>query len=444
MAQVSGFPSSPQSPSRDSQYVVVETANVVQELMTPGALETPTAAPAEQASPPPISALGAAGLARPYNTTVSDCRSGRSFGAAGSASGHDTPHTAPLPRSRTPPPKRISLTADGVSEELVGGRDQVTFVPFAMYREGNRIHSRSVGWHSDGEVVVLREEVSSASEAEGKDGVERKRSWLTDTRRIEQEIPEKLIAQKGLANLPGTRGPKAKGKRRRWQRAFLMDDDGDDDDDERGPRPGRLTKADFQELFTHRPKSDYSFHEEAGPVDKRWLPFVEITMDKQERLLSRVASAKPKDESQAPRPARTPASSAPTGPQRIGWITRPVRIELTRTNQRRELLVPELEERIQEHLKELVQSERRPLVLEIEDSFHRMLFHAVCEFYCLDSHSHTEDGVRYTIAELRDKYTPEQALETAPLSELLPTRRQVQQDAGQRLKQRHRRRKGMG
>eukprot|EP00756_Hemistasia_phaeocysticola_P030481 Hpha_TRINITY_DN16293_c2_g1::TRINITY_DN16293_c2_g1_i1::g.14367::m.14367 len=423
MANISEFPSCPADES--TQYVLVESAAALPELVTP---ETPAPIAGGAAVDSSGQENDVPVAARPSHT-ISDCRSGRSY------SGVDTPNTAPLPRSSTPPARRLSMTAEGASREMVAGRDEVTFVPFAMFREGNRIHSRSVGWHSDGDVVVLREEVSSSSDAEGKS---QRKAWLTDTRRLECPIPEKLIEKKGLRDIPGTRGPKAKAKRRRWQRAFLVDDD---DDEGQGPRPGRLTKTDFQELFTHRPKTAHSFHNEDGPVDKRWLPFCDVTMDKQERLLSRVAGAKkPKTESDVPRPPRP--ATALTGQQRLGWITKPVRLELSRANQR-QYLVPELEERVQEYLRDLGE-DRRPLVLEIEDSFHRMLFHAVCEFYCIDSQSHTaEDGVRYTVAELRERYTPEQALDTAPLSELL-TNRRAQGDAGQRLKQRHRRRKRMG
>eukprot|EP01062_Namystynia_karyoxenos_P030109 TRINITY_DN2251_c2_g1_i2.p1 TRINITY_DN2251_c2_g1~~TRINITY_DN2251_c2_g1_i2.p1 ORF type:complete len:485 (+),score=163.93 TRINITY_DN2251_c2_g1_i2:101-1456(+) len=420
------FPSSPATPvaaAHDAAPACAQDAAPAAEAAgAAGSQDSPA-----PAGTPPVPAAGelptpcTPGLAPPQPLAGhrhSDCRSGRSY----SLSGGDTPHTAPLPGRSTPPVtgrfERLSSLAE-VRQERVGGRDDVTFVPFAMFRHGaNRIHTKSAGWHSDGDVIILKEEISESSD--GDMAVRPRAAMLTDSRRLELPLPERTLAEKGVRAFPGVIGPKAKAKRRRWKRAFFLDEDhtcgAAEGEDRQEARKGRLTKADFQELYCHRPATDFSFHDPEGPVQKKWAPFCEIGMDRQERLLAGMTRKRPT-------PATpTGAVEAPTPQQRLGRLAKPLRLELLHCSQKRSNYLPPVEQRIREYLEILraaPKAEHAPLLLEFEDGYHRMLYHGVCTYYGLSSQSHNaEDGKRYTSAEM-DPSCAAAALAAPLLQELL-------------------------
>eukprot|EP00659_Diplonema_papillatum_P021386 gene21386-32890_t len=307
---------------------------------------------------------------KPGKVKHTDCRSGRSMLVA-----------APSP-----------------TEKLVGN-DLMTFVPFALFKQGDKVHTKSIGYHSDGDVVLIKEDISSNSDSEVKNPKKQRSassSRLTTTHRIEHTLNEDRIAKRGIRAMPGVAGPKGKSKHRRWRNQFFIGEDFNRLD-EADLRPTRITKTDFQELFTHRTPTAFSFHEEDGGLNTKWSPFVEVTEEQQAKLLKQCT---PLSASQNNYKAGSPLT--PTS--RWGRISKPLRAELVRLRNNRDQFIEAVEERLLQYIGAIDQShvdclEPAPLVLQFDDGYHRMLCHGIVTYYLLNSVSETDPDTdtRYTM-----------------------------------------------
>eukprot|EP01059_Diplonema_ambulator_P034828 TRINITY_DN7_c0_g2_i10.p1 TRINITY_DN7_c0_g2~~TRINITY_DN7_c0_g2_i10.p1 ORF type:complete len:384 (+),score=57.45 TRINITY_DN7_c0_g2_i10:507-1658(+) len=279
------------------------------------------------------------------------------------------------------------------------GGEMMTFVPFAHFKSGNQVHTKSVGYHSDGDVILFKEDVSS-SDSELKRG-ERKKFVLTTSHRVEQPLNQDKIEARGIRAFPGVTGPKGKQKHRRWRNQFFVDEDVVALLEESGHKPSsrpKITKEQFQDLFTHRTATDFGFYNSDGEVDRRWEPFIEITEEKQAILLEKYNKGKT-----AKPPQDTTLTSNTTVSQRWNRIGKPLRSELVRLKGKRDTFFKPVETRLLEYIKAIDRSkedctEVDPLVLKFDDGYHRLLCHGVVTYYGLFSVSETgDDGDRYTL-----------------------------------------------
>eukprot|EP01063_Lacrimia_lanifica_P008332 TRINITY_DN15397_c0_g1_i1.p1 TRINITY_DN15397_c0_g1~~TRINITY_DN15397_c0_g1_i1.p1 ORF type:complete len:420 (+),score=135.32 TRINITY_DN15397_c0_g1_i1:160-1260(+) len=290
------------------------------------------------------------------------------------------------------------------SKERIGG-DEVTFVPFAQFKYGNTIFSRSVGYHSDGDLVVLREDSTSDSDAaRGQD--RRFRSTSTQSRlhavhKMDQPLNMKKVEEhpRGLRAFPGVAGPRGKAKHRRFRNQFFVGDHPAKavpaaEEDVTLGRPPPMTKDQYQELFTPHQHTDFQFHDGDGEIHAKWRAFIEITEAQQARYLG--ARARPKPAPSAHTIGGTPA-------QRWSRLGRSIRAELGSVASQRETFVQPVEERLLHFLDTVDASHKEctepPVVaLKFDDGYHRLLCHGIVAYYCLVSVSETgDDGERYTI-----------------------------------------------
>ena len=303
---------------------------------------------------------------------------------------YDSTSSAPIVRMG-------SSTVMNPTSSVIAGAE-VRFVPFAHFRSGGQVYTRAVGYHSDGDAIILREEQEhdsntdnpSASDTDGA----RKRVNLSTSHKIEQPLNQQKLEVKGLRAFPGVTGPKARHKHRRWRNQFFIDDK--DDHADLKSHPAKMTKETFQELYTHRTRTEFQFHDSEGEIAAQWAPFVELTEEKQERLLRK--ASKPTHPPEAPAKEKGGTSA-----QRWARIGKPLRAELVRVAGARESFVAPVEARLSAYLEEIDRArtdceEVTPLVLRFADSYHRLLCHGIVTYYCLDSSSKTgDDGERYTV-----------------------------------------------
>ena len=290
-------------------------------------------------------------------TTISDCRSGRI-----------------LPT---------------VQEQMLGN-DMVTFVPFAHYKHGNAIHTKSVGYHSDGDKrgIVLKEEISSNSDS---DTTSRRRATLATSK--ETPLNQAKVEAKGIQAFPGVRGPKGKAKNRRWTNLYFLDDQIAEEsggNDQRATK-GKLSKQDYQDLFTHRTPTEFEFHDESGSVNPKWTPFVEVTEAQQQRLLKRVDPP-----ATHPSPDQMTSVDGQTCQARWNRMSKPSRSELVRVKDNRDEFIKAVQERLVEYIKQVNNDlsalhEPQPIMLQFDDGYHRLLCHGIVTFYHLNSWSITDD-----------------------------------------------------
>ena len=305
------------------------------------------------------------------------------------------------------------------STDIVGG-SEVRFVPFAHFKTGGTVVTRAVGYHSDGDLVVFREEESSAQEVSGSDvdaagvRVRRRRSNLTTSQRIEQPLNPDKIDAKGLRAFPGVAGPRSKQKHRRWRNQFFIEGQqamaaaaaapeaggeggGASATAASAHHPARMTKETFQLLYTHRPTTEFQFHDDEGEVNTEWAPFVEVTEEKQAALLRKVRGG------DGPAAPRVPQGGEWGVERRWLAIGKPLRLELVKVSAKRQAFITPVEQRLAAYVKEVDAAceaceEPTPLVLKFDDGYHRLLCHGVVTFYGLTSASTTgDDGERYTV-----------------------------------------------
>eukprot|EP00755_Sulcionema_specki_P019910 Sspe_Gene.70635::Locus_41718_Transcript_1_5_Confidence_0.556_Length_1576::g.70635::m.70635 len=276
--------------------------------------------------------------------THTDCRSGRKYVIESGSPSIQTPTTV------------------SVRKEIIGG-NEMTFVPFAVFQYGrNQVHTKAVGYHSDGDVVLLREEITPISSSSDCEGPSAPKSILTTSTRIEQPVAEHRIENRGIRSIPGAAGPKGKNKRRRWRNQFFVDDEinaglmGDC-----SLAKHWLTKEDYQELYMHRTPTEYSY--------------VKVTEEKHVRILTTPHNP--------PKPKHCDPQSATARFERIG---RALRSEFTRIWQKRVLYLKGLEQQIRDFLTRVDDGcIEDTMVVPFDDSYHRMLGHGICSYYNLNA-----------------------------------------------------------
>ena len=127
-------------------------------------------------------------------------------------------------------------------------------------------------------------------------------------------------------------------------------------------------------------------------LKKKWDPFVEISMEKQEQLLGQL------DPQRTPRTAEEilqeiVESDSPA--DRFSRIDREIRLNLRR--QIGSPLLDQLEQRIVSYVQS---SPSEALTLTLEDGFQRMLLHGICQYFCLSSKSVDTAAGRSTVVSI--------------------------------------------
>eukprot|EP01060_Flectonema_neradi_P026075 TRINITY_DN3492_c0_g1_i1.p1 TRINITY_DN3492_c0_g1~~TRINITY_DN3492_c0_g1_i1.p1 ORF type:complete len:387 (+),score=74.20 TRINITY_DN3492_c0_g1_i1:51-1211(+) len=334
--------------SSDESFALVEKEVVIDEeeycTCEEEAVETAEVAAAEVAAAP----------SQPV-TTVSDCRSGK--------------------------------VLPSVQEQMLGN-DMVTFVPYARYKHGNNIHTKSVGYHSDGDQrgIVLKEEISSNSDS---DTVTRRSTLATSK---ETPLNQAKVEAKGIQAFPGVRGPKGKAKNRRWTNLYFLDDQIEENSGQDRAAKGKLSKQDFQELFTHRTPTEFEFHDETGSVHPKWTPFVEVTEAQQQQLLKKFD---PVNTQQTVSDFLT--VDGRSCQSRWSRMSKPSRSELVRVKDTRDEFIKAVQDRLIEYIAKVNKDleallEPKPLMLQFDDGYHRLLCHGIVTFYHLNSWSVTDEA----------------------------------------------------
>ena len=296
--------------------------------------------------------------------------------------------------------------------------EEMRFRTYAVFRHGrHRVLSNSVGYSSDGDLVMVREDVSQKALLDASPGEFEKRSTaivhavclnpsarrpLTDTEQLNE--PRSLNAPR-FKKYPGIRCPKNKKLRNRlmndhWATEFLQkiharkpeNDDDDDDDDDASARPAFPESQMFQALLHREQDEQFSILEKKG---------VSPTL--------RPALAPPEQ-------VRDPNSAE----VRFLGLSAKLKEELFHALSSEFLTqqVADLDRYFSEYLRQK-NEDNVPLRFVFRDGYCRLVCHGVAEYYQLVSRSSTEpSGLRVTLVSRPSKRSDLQP-PSMPLLQLL-------------------------